>query len=68
MRLVKLLSRDERRCTKKGYETYPEVQEAIRAIAKKYPYVVYKKAYRCAKCKAWHITSTPPSRGRRIQR
>jgi len=41
---------------------------AIEAMTKRFPSAVYKKPYRCATCKAWHVTSTPPRRGRRIQR
>jgi hypothetical protein len=37
-------------------------------MSQQYAGVVYKKAYRCAACKAWHVTGTPPPRGRRIQR
>jgi hypothetical protein len=57
-----------RTCTKRPYETLGEARGAILGMARRYPGVVYKKAYRCAACKAWHITGTPPPRGRRIQR
>jgi hypothetical protein len=55
-------------CTKKRYATLEEAKRAIEAMANRFPSVVYKKPYRCGPCKGWHITSTPPGRGRRIQR
>jgi hypothetical protein len=55
-------------CTKKPYATLHEAKLAIEAMTKRFSSAVYKKPYRCATCKAWHITSTPPRRGRRIQR
>src|SRR5206468_151826 len=55
-------------CIKKRYATLEEAKRAIEAMANRFPSVVYKKPYRCGPCKAWHITSTPPGRGRRIQR
>ncbi|MGE5691967.1 MAG: hypothetical protein ACM33B_15560 [Pseudomonadota bacterium] len=57
-----------RQCTKRPYATLAEARAAILAMASRYHGIVYKKAYRCATCKAWHVTSTPPPRGRRIQR
>jgi hypothetical protein len=58
----------KKHCTKKCYATVEDAKGAITAMAKKFPSIVYKKVHRCASCKAWHITSTPPRRGRRIQR
>jgi hypothetical protein len=49
-------------CRKTRYATREEALETIREMVRKYPSVVYKKAYRCGKCRAWHITSTPPPR------
>ena len=57
-----------KRCTKKPYETLGLARNAILRMSQQYAGVVYKKAYRCAGCKAWHVTGTPPPRGRRIQR
>ncbi len=56
-----------KRCTKKAYATLAEASAAIREMGKKWN-LVYRKPYRCAMCKAWHTTGTPPRRGRRIQR
>jgi hypothetical protein len=57
-----------KRCTKKRYPTKRDAAAAIQGMAEKYGGVVYKKPYRCARCRAWHITSTPPSGPRRIKR
>jgi hypothetical protein len=59
----------KRRCTKQvRYSTREEAESAIRAMAVRFGNFVFKKPYRCGKCRAWHITSSPPSRaGRRIQ-
>lgn len=56
-----------RRCTKQRYATRNDAAAAIRGMADKYGGIVFKKPYRCGKCKAWHITSTPPSGPRRVQ-
>ena len=55
-------------CAKKRYATVEEARRAIEAMIKRFPSAVYKKPYRCGPCKGWHITSTPPGRGRRIRR
>jgi hypothetical protein len=55
-------------CTKKRYATLAEARRAILRMAGQYDGIVYKKAYRCAPCRGWHVTSTPPPRGRRIRR
>ncbi len=57
-----------KRCTKRQYATLAQARKSILGMAERYAGIVYKKAYRCAVCKAWHVTSTPPPRGRRIQR
>lgn len=55
-------------CDKIGYPSLVEARDAIAAIVREKPGTVYLKAYKCARCKAFHITSRPPRRGRRIQR
>ena len=50
------------------YDTLGDARRAILRMSHQYAGVVYKKAYRCAACKAWHVTGTPPPRGRRIKR
>jgi hypothetical protein len=57
----------KKRCQKKRYATREEAQATICAMVEEYPSLVYKKAYRCATCKAWHVTSTPPFRRKRVQ-
>ena len=44
---------------KKAYATLTEANDAIREMGKKWN-LVYRKPYRCAICKAWHTTGTPP--------
>ena len=58
----------KKRCTKKRYATVEEARQAIQEMAKRYPSIVFKNVHRCAICRAYHVTSTPPRRGRRIQR
>jgi hypothetical protein len=58
----------KKRCEKTCYASLGAARRAILSMAWKYDSVFYRKAYRCATCKAWHITSTPPPRGRRIRR
>lgn len=55
-------------CDKIDYATLADAKSAIAAMVRERAGVVYLKAYKCARCKAFHITSTPPRRGRRIQR
>jgi hypothetical protein len=57
-----------KRCSKVQYDSLADARRAILRMSRQYAGVVYKKAYRCAACKAWHVTGTPPPRGRRIQR
>jgi hypothetical protein len=49
----------KRRCRKQSYTTHAEADAALARMLTRYPSIVYKKVYRCGKCKAWHITSTP---------
>jgi hypothetical protein len=59
------MSRANKRCSKTRYATRAQAEQAISAMARTFQFV-YKKAYRCGKCRAWHITSTPRV-GRRRQ-
>lgn len=52
-------------CQKKSYSKRADAHVAIAAMAQRYGPLVYKKPYWCGKCKAWHITSTPPRSGPR---
>jgi hypothetical protein len=54
----------KRPCRKKPYATHAEADAALARLLKKYPSILYKRVYRCGKCKAWHITSTPRSFGK----
>ena len=54
----------KKRCRKQAYATHAEADAALARMLNRYPSVVYKKVYRCGKCKAWHITSTPRGFGR----
>ena len=57
-----------RPCRKRPYASKQIAQGAIRGLAAKHTFV-FKRVYRCGKCKAWHITSTPPLRiPRRVKR
>jgi hypothetical protein len=49
----------KKRCTKRPYATKFEAQTAIASMARRFGPIVFKKAYRCGQCKAWHISSTP---------
>jgi hypothetical protein len=59
----------KRRCAKQvHYATREEAEAAIESMARRFGNFVFKRPYRCGRCKAWHVTSTPPwSPGRRIQ-
>jgi len=56
-----------KRCTKRSYATRGDAQAAISSMVRRFGNVLFKKPYRCGKCKAWHITSRPWKGGRRIQ-
>jgi hypothetical protein len=51
----------KKRCRKHAYTTHTEADVALARMLSRYPSIVYKRVYRCGKCKAWHITSTPRS-------
>jgi hypothetical protein len=54
-------------CRKRPYASKQVAESAIRALAAKHTFV-FKRIYRCGRCKAWHITSTPPLRlSRRVK-
>ncbi len=54
-------------CTKTRYATPREAQIAIAEMARKFGPFTFKRPYRCGRCHAFHITSTPPLKGRRKQ-
>ena len=56
-----------KRCTKTCYATTQEARVAIAAMASKFGPFTFKRPYRCGPCRAFHITSTPPLKGRRRQ-
>lgn len=47
-----------RKCEKIRYRTKAEAREAIAGMASKWSFV-YKRAYWCPKCKAYHISAKP---------
>jgi hypothetical protein len=53
-------------CTKTPYSTVREAQLAIAGMATRFGFV-FKRPYRCGRCRAFHITSTPPLKARRKQ-
>ena len=53
----------KQKCRKRRFATKEETRRAIAAMASKWSFV-YKRAYRCGACKAYHITSTPRVSGR----
>jgi hypothetical protein len=54
-------------CTKTRYETVRDAQQAIAGMASRFGSFVFKRPYRCGRCRAFHITSTPPLKARRKQ-
>jgi hypothetical protein len=54
-------------CTKTRYETVRDAQQAISGMASRFGSFVFKRPYRCGRCRAFHITSTPPLKARRKQ-
>jgi hypothetical protein len=58
----------KKRCEKsQRYVSRAEAEAAIERMVQKWGNVLYKRPYRCGKCRAWHITSTPRlGAGRRI--
>ena len=56
-----------KRCTKTPYASVREAQQAIAGMAARFGGFVFKRPYRCGRCRAFHITSTPPTKARRKQ-
>ncbi|MGH3072627.1 MAG: hypothetical protein ACRDNB_10220 [Gaiellaceae bacterium] len=54
-------------CTKTRYPTVREAERAIAMMARRFGPFTFKRPYRCGPCRAFHITSTPPIKGRRKQ-
>ena len=54
-------------CTKTCYESVRAAEQAIAAMARRFGVFTFKRPYRCGRCRAFHITSTPPLKGRRKQ-
>jgi hypothetical protein len=54
-------------CTKTRYESVRAAEQAIAGMARKFGAFTFKRPYRCGRCRAFHITSTPPLKGRRKQ-
>ena len=54
-------------CTKTCYATAREAQRAIAGMAQRFGGFTFKRPYRCGRCRAFHITSTPPIKARRKQ-
>ena len=54
-------------CTKTSYESVRAAEQAIAAMARKFGSFTFKRPYRCGRCRAFHVTSTPPLKGRRKQ-
>ena len=48
----------KKKCTKTRFATKEEARRAVSGMATRWAFV-YKGIYRCGKCKAYHITSTP---------
>lgn len=55
-----------KKCTKLGYATRRDAEIAIGGMARRFRFT-FKKPYWCASCRAYHVTSTPPVKGRRKQ-
>lgn len=54
-------------CTNTCYESVRAAEQAIAGMARKFGAFTFKRPYRCGPCRAFHITSTPPLKGRRKQ-
>jgi hypothetical protein len=54
-------------CTKTRYESVRAAELAIAAMARKFGAFTFKRPYRCGRCRAFHVTSTPPLKSRRKQ-
>lgn len=54
-------------CTKTRYPTVRDAQQAIATMARRFGTFTFKRPYRRGRCRAFHITSTPPIKPRRKQ-
>ena len=54
-------------CTKTSYATARDAQQAIAGMVARFGSFTFKRPYRCGRCRAFHITSTPPIKARRKQ-
>jgi len=54
-------------CTKTRYATVHDARQAIAGMVKRFGSFTFKRPYRCGRCRAFHITSTPPIKARRKQ-
>lgn len=54
-------------CTKARYATVRDAQQAIAGMVARFGAFTFKRPYRCGRCRAFHITSTPPIKARRKQ-
>jgi hypothetical protein len=60
------MAKKKETCNKRRYASKAEAAAAIAGMSRKWAFV-YKRPYRCAKCKAWHITGTPRRPHKRIR-
>ena len=54
-------------CTKTRYASARDAQHAIAGMVRRFGSFTFKRPYRCGRCRAFHITSTPPIKARRKQ-
>jgi hypothetical protein len=54
-------------CTKTRYASIRDAKQAIAAMVHRFGSFTFKRPYRCGRCRAFHITSTPPIKARRKQ-
>jgi hypothetical protein len=54
-------------CTKSRYPSVRDAEQAIASMARRFGAFTFKRPYRCGRCRAFHITSTPPIKARRKQ-
>ena len=54
-------------CVKTRYQSPREAEQAIAGMVRRFGTFTFKRPYRCGRCRAFHITSTPPLKGRRKQ-
>ena len=52
-------------CTKTRYASVSDAQQAIAGMVSGSKRSSFKRPYRCGRCRAFHITSTPPIKARR---